>query len=88
MQVLVKWLGYDKPTWEPYANVAKLQLFHEYLQKHNLTKYLQSSFKDAAKVRVLKRTRKASTELPSTQAKVDSTEIQPVKRQRTKLGRQ
>ena len=47
MQVLVKWAGYELPTWEPYANVAKLQLFHDYLRQHNLARLLRPNFKEA-----------------------------------------
>ena len=33
-QFLVKWVGYDKPTWEPEGNLPE-EMVHSYLQEHN-----------------------------------------------------
>ena len=82
MQVLVKWIGYELPTWEPYANVAKLQLFHDYLRKHNLARLLQPNFKEAGQQR--KRTALEETASPNT----TQTKQPDGKRQRRLLGRQ
>jgi hypothetical protein len=46
MEVLVKWQGYDKPTWEPYANIANVGIFHDYLRSNNLARLLRASFKE------------------------------------------
>jgi hypothetical protein len=46
MEVLVKWEGYDKPSWEPYANVANVSIFHDYLRSNNLARFLRASFKE------------------------------------------
>jgi hypothetical protein len=45
MKFLVKWLGHDQPTWEPYANVAKLKQLHEYLRKNKMERYIQDAFR-------------------------------------------
>ena len=46
MEVLVKWQGYEKPTWEPYANVATVSIFHDYLRTNNLARLLRDHFKE------------------------------------------
>ena len=45
MLVYVKWLGYPTPSWEPYANVAKVKVFHDYLRQHKLLHFLREGFK-------------------------------------------
>jgi hypothetical protein len=82
MQVLVKWAGYEYPTWEPYANVAKLQLFHDYLRKHNLARLIQPHFKEAGQQR--KRTSLEVIATPNT----SQTKEPDNKRQRMLSGRQ
>lgn len=36
-ELLVSWEGYDKPTWEPYANLAHLDDTKAYMKKHKLS---------------------------------------------------
>ena len=45
MEILIKWKGYDKPTWEPYANIANVSIFHDYLRANNLSRLLRQHFK-------------------------------------------
>jgi len=42
----VKWLGYDETTWEPYANVAKVKILHDYLRAHHMESFLQEAFQE------------------------------------------
>ena len=46
MEVQVKWHGYDAPTWEPYANVAMVEIFHSYLKKNNLSNFLRKGYRE------------------------------------------
>ena len=46
MEVQVRWVGYDRPTWEPYANVANVDKFHSYLKDHNLSSFLREGYRD------------------------------------------
>ena len=46
MEVLVKWKGYKTPTWEPYANVANVSIFHDYLKTNNWFRLLRNNFKE------------------------------------------
>jgi hypothetical protein len=58
MKFLVKWLGYEQPTWEPYANLAKLKQLHAYLRNNHLERYIQDAFripKERESVPVMKR---------------------------------
>jgi len=57
MEVLVQWVGYKETTWEPYANVATVAIFHEYLRKHGLARLLRDGFKDSEPARPNKRQR-------------------------------
>jgi hypothetical protein len=36
LQFLVKWVGYDDPTWEPYDNVKDAVALEKYLQANNV----------------------------------------------------
>ena len=45
MQLYVKWLGYPTPSWEPYANVATVKIFHDYLISHKLQYLLRTGYK-------------------------------------------
>ena len=45
LQFLVKWVGYEECTWEPYKNTSKLEQAHEYMAKHSLKSYIPKEFK-------------------------------------------
>jgi hypothetical protein len=45
LQFLVKWVGYEECTWEPYKNTSKLQQAHEYMAQHSLKSYIPKEFK-------------------------------------------
>ena len=47
MEVLVKWKGYEEPTWEPYVNVADVGIFHQYLRDNKLSFLIRDRFKEA-----------------------------------------
>ena len=45
MDILVKWAGDTVTTWEPYANLATVAIFHQYLRDQGLSKLLRDNFK-------------------------------------------
>jgi hypothetical protein len=45
LQFLVKWVGFDDPSWEPYRNTSSLEKVHEYLIKAKLAKFIPDKFK-------------------------------------------
>ena len=45
LQFLVKWVGYEECTWEPYHNTFKLELAHQYMQQNGLRSYIPKQFK-------------------------------------------
>jgi hypothetical protein len=45
LKFLIKWLGYTKPTWEPYAGVAKVAKVHEYLIANHMEKYIRDAYR-------------------------------------------
>ena len=45
MWLKVQWKGYPTPTWEPYSNVAKVRVFHDYLIEQGLHALLREPFK-------------------------------------------
>ena len=47
LRIKIKWQGFPNPTWERYAEVAKVQKVHAYLKQKRMRKYIQLSFKDA-----------------------------------------
>ena len=57
MEVLVKWVGYKDKTWEPYANVATVAIFHDYLREHSLARLIRDGFKENESPRPYKRRR-------------------------------
>ena len=47
LQFLIKWIGYDDPTWEPYRNTSNLEKVHNYLTKAKLKKFIPEKFKES-----------------------------------------
>lgn len=45
IQVLVKWLGYEEPDWQPWKNVRENSLFHEYLRKEGYPEQVPAQFR-------------------------------------------
>jgi cleavage and polyadenylation specificity factor subunit 1 len=45
LQFLVKWIGYEECTWEPYHNTFKLVQAHNYMLMNNLNSYIPKQFK-------------------------------------------
>ena len=45
LQFLVKWVGYEECTWEPYHNTFKLVQTHNYMLLNNLSSYIPKQFK-------------------------------------------
>ena len=45
MEILIKWKGHTETTWEPYANVASVAVFHQYLRDNGLSRLLRDNFK-------------------------------------------
>ena len=45
LQFLVKWVGYEECTWEPYHSTFKLVQTHNYMQQNNLNSYIPRQFK-------------------------------------------
>ena len=48
MIFLVKWLGFDEPTEEPYTNrsLFKTEAMHTYLRENNLKSLIPKAYKD------------------------------------------
>jgi hypothetical protein len=46
LQFLVKWVGYEECTWEPYKNTFKLQQAHDYMAQHGLKSFIPKEFKN------------------------------------------
>jgi hypothetical protein len=44
----VKWLGFPNPTWEPYANMSKVDLVHKYLLSKHMGKFIPDAYKAEA----------------------------------------
>ena len=57
MEVLVKWVGYKDITWEPYASIATVAMFHDYLREHSLARLIRDGFKENESPRPYKRRR-------------------------------
>ena len=45
LKFLIKWVGYKQPSWEPYANVAKVGKVHEYLRENHMDKYIRDAYR-------------------------------------------
>jgi hypothetical protein len=61
LKFLIKWLGYTKPTWEPYAGVAMVGKVHEYLVANNMEKYIREAYRPE---KVVTQTPSPSTKRP------------------------
>ena len=40
MYILVKWEGYDDPTWEPRKNFMHVEVFHNYCSANKLKRFI------------------------------------------------
>ena len=47
LKFLCKWESYDDDfnTWEPYANVRDTKVCHDYLDLHDMSKFVPSKFR-------------------------------------------
>ena len=48
MTFVVKWVGFDEPTEEPYTNrsLFKTEAMHTYLKENNLKSLIPKAYKD------------------------------------------
>merc|ERR1719210_1035196 len=51
-EYLVKWKGYDEPTWEPARVIAHLPMYQDYLENKALQNEANSTFPDDNMVKV------------------------------------
>ena len=47
LQLEIKWLGYDKPDWQPYSGngLNEVGIVHEYLRQQKLAKFIPQKFR-------------------------------------------
>jgi hypothetical protein len=45
LECLVRWVGYQKPLWEPLVNVKKLAQFHTYARENELTRFIPTAYR-------------------------------------------
>jgi hypothetical protein len=47
LKLLVKWLGFHEPTWEPFrgTDLDKVAKVHEYLRSNKMSIYIPKRFK-------------------------------------------
>jgi transposase InsO family protein len=45
LKFLVRWAGYEDPTWEPYSQIREVAALHEYLNIHRMRTLIPSRFK-------------------------------------------
>lgn len=48
MRFLVKWIGYEAPTWEPYENLRNNLVLYEYAKSNGLKLPIVSKFEERA----------------------------------------
>jgi hypothetical protein len=46
LQLYIKWLGYEAPTWQPYIgnDLDKVGICHEYLRRHGMSKFIAARY--------------------------------------------
>jgi hypothetical protein len=45
LYILVKWEGYDDPTWEPRKNFMHFEVFHDYCSANKLKRFIPKGHK-------------------------------------------
>ena len=47
LKLRIHWQGFDdsQDTWEPFTNVSKVEVVHQYLIAHHLAKFIPKGFK-------------------------------------------
>jgi hypothetical protein len=46
LECLVRWVGYQEPSWEPLVNVKKLAQFHTYARNNGLTRFIPTTYRE------------------------------------------
>jgi hypothetical protein len=44
LRFYIKWLGYEKNSWEPYSNIRDMTICHEYLRTHGMANHIPKNF--------------------------------------------
>jgi hypothetical protein len=45
LKFLVRWAGFEEPTWEPYSQLREVAALHDYLTSHRMRALIPSRFK-------------------------------------------